>query len=263
MGILSAYFDESGKPGDHPVVTFCGVCGPRARLSHFSENWEGILRHYQLQELHMTQAGNSAIVLSSRIPAQTLSERISVLKPFADCINESLEVGLLQAWDVEGFNNLSPKAKSGLGNPKDPYYTAFARALIELEHYVQDDNYLSLICDDDEETAWKCYQHYRAIRIAHEDIRKKTVSLAFANSKAFPALQAADMVSWLARREARLKFYDDAFPMRELLEYLIEPQKAGKMQWLKMFADRQTIKNLSDANWSLNGDAATKSGSNS
>jgi hypothetical protein len=262
MGILSAYFDESGKSGDHPVVTFGGVCGSRARVSHFTDNWEGLLRWYQLDELHMKRAGNPSFALSNKIPPHTLPERIAALKPFADCINESLEVGLLQAWDVEGFKNLSQRAKRGLGDPRDPYYTAFARALLELEHYVQDGDYLSLVCDDDAQTSWECYQHYRAIRIVHEDIKRKTVSLAFADSKAFPALQAADMVSWLARREARLKFYGDDFPMHELLEYLIEPKRPGKMQWMQMFADKPTIKGLSDADWSLSNDAP-KDGVNS
>lgn len=259
MDIVSAYFDESGKSGDHPVVTFCGVCGSRSKVAHFTDDWEGLLRHYQLEELHMTRAGNPAIALSNKLPSQSLADRISALKPFADCINK-LEVGLLQAWDVEGFKNLSQRAKRGLGDPKDPYYTAFARALIELEHYIQDGDYLSLVCDDDAQTAWECYQHYRAIRIVHEPIRKKTVSLAFADSKAFPALQAADMVAWLARREARLKFYGDDFRMHELLEYLIEPQKPGKMQWMELFADKQTIKRLSEANWSLSSDPAPKDG---
>jgi hypothetical protein len=130
MAILSAYFDESGKSGDHPVVTFCGVCGSRSRVSHFTDNWEGLLRHYQLEELHMTRAGNPSIALSGKIPSQSLPDRIAALKPFADCINESLEFGLLQAWDVEGFKNLSQKAKRALGDPKDPYYTAFVMTFL-------------------------------------------------------------------------------------------------------------------------------------
>ncbi len=251
MGILAAYFDESGKPGDHPVVTFCGVCGPLSKVNRFSDDWEGLLRHYELDELHMVQAANPSIALSQRIPAQELSERIAILKYFCDCINDHFEVGLMQAWDVEGFNNLSSKAKKGLGDPKDPYYTAFARALIELEHYTHDDDYLSLICDDDAETAWTCYQHYRAIRNVHEEIRKKTVSLAFADSKAFPALQAADMAAWLTRREARHLFYGDEFPLRELLKYLAQPQKPRKTQWKEMFATKGIIKSLSDADWSV------------
>jgi len=259
MGVFHAYFDESGKSNDHPIVTFCGVCAPIAKINHFRVDWEGLLRYYGIDELHMARASNPSIALSQKIPAQTLEERVNALRPFADCINEKLEIALLQAWDVAGFANLSPVAKKSLGDPKDPYYTAFARAMLELDHYVQSDDYLSLVCDDDAETAWECYQHYRAIRNVDESLKKKTISLAFADSKAFPALQAADMISWLARREARHLFYGDAFPMHDFFEYVTTPQKVGKTQWLKMFADKPAIKKLSDANWSFDNSSAPKS----
>jgi len=220
MGIIAAYFDESGKQHDHPVVTFCGVCAPLSKIRHFQHDWEGLLRHYKLEEFHMAEAANPTKSLSAKLPSQSLSERVQALKPWADCINEHLELGLIQAWDVQGFNSLSKRAKKGLGDPNDPYYTAFARGLLHLAGHVQGDDQISLICDDDAETAINCYAHYRAIRNVHEDIRKKAVSLAFADSGAFPAIQAADMAAWLTRRQARFEFFGDAFPMRELFEYL-------------------------------------------
>src|ERR1700722_9610538 len=152
MALIAAYFDESGKQHDHPVVTFCGVCAAISKVRHFENDWEGLLRYYGLEELHMSEIAKHAESLSTRLPQQSLSERLEALKPFADCINDHLEVGLIQAWDVEGFNNLSKKAKAGLGDPKDPYYTEFAPGLIELADYVQTDDRISLICDDDAET---------------------------------------------------------------------------------------------------------------
>lgn len=249
MAIIAAYFDESGKKHDHPVVTFCGVAAATSKVGHFENEWEGLLHYYGLNELHMSEAANHTKNLSAKLPQQTVLERIEALKPFADCINAYLEVGLIQAWDVAGFNNLSKKAKTGLGDPNDPYYTAFARGLIELVDYAKEEDRISLICDDDIETAWNCYQHYRGIRNAHEEIREKTVSLAFADSETFPALQAADMSAWLTRREARFQFYGDAFPLQDLFTYLVIPQKPGGMNWMKMFATKEVIKNLSDANW--------------
>ena len=249
MGIIAAYFDESGKQHDHPVVTFCGVCAPLSKIRHFEQNWEGLLRYYKLEELHMSEVANPSKAVGVKLPSQSLPERMEALKPFADCINDHLEVGLLQAWDVAGFNSLPQKAKRALGDPSDPYYTAFARGLIELAGYVQADDRISLICDDDVETAWDCYRHYRGIKNAHDDIRNKTVSLAFADSKVFPALQAADMSAWLTRREARRQFYGDDFPMQDLFEYLTAPHKPIKMKWLEMFGSKDVIKHLADADW--------------
>jgi hypothetical protein len=256
VAIIAAYFDESGKKNDHPVVTFCGVCAALPKVRLFDSDWESLLRNYGLDELHMVSAANHSIPLSAKIPNQTLPERIEALKPSADCINKHLELGLLQAWDVKGFNSLSKPAKKGLGDPNDPYYSAFARGLVELADYVQEDDRISLVCDDDAETAWDCYKHYRGIRQVEEKIRKKTISLSFADDKYFPGLQAADMVAWLTRREARLKFYGDRFPMRALFEHMVVPQRPGQMQWLRMFATEDTIKGLSDADW---GDEKTAS----
>jgi hypothetical protein len=90
---------------------------------------------------------------------QPIEERIDALIPFADCINEHFDVGLLQALDVKGFNKLTDEAKKGLGSPDDPYYLAFARGLLEIAGYVQGEDKISLICDDDIQTAWDCYRH--------------------------------------------------------------------------------------------------------
>jgi hypothetical protein len=249
MAIVAGYFDESGKKNDHPVVTFCGVCAVLPKVRRFEQDWESLLRYYGLEALHMVDAASPSQDVSAKLPKQSIPDRIEALKPFADCINKHLELGLIQAWDVKGFNSLSKDAKTGLGDPDDPYYTAFARGIIELVDYVQEDDRIILICDDDAETAWTCYTHYRGIRRVHDDIRKKTISLAFADDKYFPALQAADMVAWLARREARCKFYGDDFPLRDLFEYLVVPQEVGHMQWMKMFATQEVIKHLSEADW--------------
>jgi uncharacterized protein DUF3800 len=55
MAIIHAFFDESGKHKDHPVVTFCGVCAPQSKLQQFDDAWNGLLRHYGLSSLHMAQ----------------------------------------------------------------------------------------------------------------------------------------------------------------------------------------------------------------
>ena len=134
-----------------------------------------------------------------------------------------------------------------LGNATDPYYIAFTRGLLELVHYVQGDDRISIICDDDMETAPQCYMHYRGIRRAHEEVRQKTVALTFANDKYFPALQAADMLAYLARLEAKTRFYPgDRYSFRRLWCNLTDQRGPGFTQWSAMFADKQILQNVSD-----------------
>src|SRR5437870_3860002 len=133
MGVFYSYFDESGKKGDNPVVTFCGVCAPHTKLRAFEDDWRGILRHHGLTAFHMIEASRNGRPYGNRMPAQTATERIQRLKPFINCINEHLELGLIQAWDVKGFREWSAIENAAkLGKPDDPYYPAFARAILEL-----------------------------------------------------------------------------------------------------------------------------------
>jgi hypothetical protein len=245
MAIFHAFFDESGKKTDHPVVTFCGVCVSQSKLEQFDKAWIGLLQYYDLSYLHLAEALRPFVKLSDKVPKQSVSERIETLKPFADCINNHLELGLLQAWDVKGFNSLSKNARAKLGSPTDPYYVAFARGIVELMDYVHGDDRISLTCDHDEETAWDCYRHYRGIRNARGEIREKTIALRFADDKHFPALQAADMVAVLTRFEARHQFYKKEYKFTELFDYLVRERGPNLMQWRKMFADEATVTSLS------------------
>lgn len=245
MAILYAYFDESGKMGDHPVVTFTGVCVTQSKLKNFDDAWNTLLRQYGLKSLHMAKASRLKEINGPKMPRhQPLDDRIEALTPFADCINEHLEFGLIQALDVKGFKSLTVAAKVGVGSPDDPHYLAFARGILEIANYVHGDDKISLICDDDENTAWGCYAHYRAIRKADQGVKEKIVSLSFSNDEYFPSLQAADMVAFLSRLEAKRQFYGDKYLFRPLFQNLVTQQPPGHMRWFKMFADEIALRDL-------------------
>ena len=133
MAILYGYFDESGKQSDHPVVTFAGVICRQTKLQAFDDAWNSLLRQYGIRSLHMARASRLSEKHGDKMPrGQTADQRIDALIPFADCINRHLEVGLIQAIDVGGFNSMSKTARVRLGSADDPYYVAFARATLEL-----------------------------------------------------------------------------------------------------------------------------------
>jgi len=243
MVALHAYFDESGKQSDHPSISLCAVCASRGRVAKFEDEWTDLLRRYSLTDFHMVKASRCSRKWGN-VPKQSLQERIEALKPFADCISENLELGLIQAWDVRGFKAIHPDALAKIGNPNDPYYVAFARAMLALADYAQADDVLSVVCDHDEETAWNCYRHYRGIRKASDKVRKKTASISLADDKYFLALQAADMVAFLTRLESRAQFYGITNEFIILFNYMVKSRGSTKMQWQKMFADEKLASNL-------------------
>ena len=248
VAILQCYFDESGKHKDHPVVTFSGVCISESKIQQFDESWKALLREYELPWLHMKEVSQLSRNVCTKMPRkQSEQDRNNALIPFANCINQHFEYGLIQAMDVEGFNSLSKNAKFQLGHTEDPYYIAFVRGLLELVNYVQGDDKLSIICDDDKDTAWDCYRHYRGVRRAHDIIREKTVSLTFADDKYFPALQAADMLAFLSRLEARMRFHGTRYSFRTIYLSLTNQRESGNTQWRAAFIDKAKFMGLSDA----------------
>jgi Protein of unknown function (DUF3800) len=252
MAILNAYFDESGKHHEHPVVTLTAVCVSQPNLAAFDNAWNALLRQYGLRALHMVDAMKNR-KLSPNVPAQTSDERVDAMKPFADCINRNLEYGLVQAIDVRGFNALSKGMRAGLGSPDDPYFIAFQRAILEMIDCIHSDDRISLVCDYDNATAWDCFRHWKGVRNSHDLIRKMTISLAFADDEYFPALQAADMVAYLARLEAVRQFHGRQYSYKPLLDYLIDKRpSASTLRWGVMFANEALMRSLKTTSERLN-----------
>lgn len=248
MAILYCYCDESGKKGDHPVVTFSALCLSQVKLTTFQDAWQTLLRQYQIESLHMAIASRLSKKLGPKmLRGQTPDQRTDALIPFADCINEHFELGLIQAMDIEGFNALSKNARYKLGSPDDPYFIAFMRGGLEVIKYAKGEDKVSIVCDDDRGTAWDCYRHYRGICHARKDFNDKVVSLTFADDRYFPALQAADMLAFLTRLEVKRLFYGDHYSFKRLFDYTTKERGAGHAIWRYCPIDKEKFKSLSVA----------------
>ena len=234
----------SAKHDQDPLIAFSAVSATVDRLASFDSAWRALLRSYELDSLHMERASRLVENVGYRFrKGDTVEERTEALVPFADCINQHLEMGVIQAWDVRGYNKLSAAVLKALGGTNDPFFLAFIRGLLAVEERTGDDDRISIICDDDPTTAWDCYVHFRALGKAAVSVAKKAVSLSFANDKHFPALQAADMVAFLTRHEANEQFNGVPNMWRELYDRLTtEPEPPwGLMRWFRMYADEQKL----------------------
>jgi len=116
--------------------------------------------------------------------------------------------------------------------------------LLEIAGYVQGSDKISLICDDDIQTAWDCYRHYRSVRRVDSEINDKVASLSFADDEYFPALQAADFVAFLSRLEAKRQFYSDFNMYLRLFNYTVKQRGVNRTDWRMMFADEAKLIDL-------------------
>src|SRR6266576_1952603 len=130
MAFIYSFFDESGKFKDKRVISFAGVCGSGTSLEQFNNKWTHLLRQNQMEYFHMQKALRYNAPLSPKIRRQTINERIEVLKPFATCIAENLNLGVGMVIEVEGYANWSREAKRKVGGSNDPAYVAIIRTMM-------------------------------------------------------------------------------------------------------------------------------------
>lgn len=246
MAIVYFFSDESGKQKKNRSVTVAGVGVSKTRLEAFEGEWDALLRSYELQELHMNRVSKIHETHGLKLLAgQTLTQRQELLFPFADCIAKYFEIGLMQATDVEGFIRLPMEAKQLIGGPTDPHFMTFSRGLLEIVKYIHPDDKLSVVCDDDLQLAWDTYLHYRALSAVSDDVQTKIAGITFAKSRHFKALQAADMVAFLTRKEAITRFYGDCNEFEPLFYRLVEGRPEGSIiRWFNQFADEKTMLKL-------------------
>ena len=238
--VIYAYFDESGKFQRHDVVAFGGICSDLQQLEKFDKLWRRELRKAKITAFKMNAALRNDVALSPAIPAQTVRERIKALTPFALCIRDHAEHCLGLSIDVKAFSELPKVARHVLGSVDDPHYVMFLRTLTHLLDYAPGDR-LSLVCDDEEQTAEPCYKYYRRVKKVYQPDGARLAGIGFADDEAFSALQAADMMASLVRLEAQRRFFGQSFDYRELIELFI-----GRDVLYTAFMDRGMLFGLVD-----------------
>src|SRR5438067_12422000 len=121
MVVIHSFFDESGKFHDQKWVSFCGFAASDSQLKDFDKHWEDQLRRTGLDGLHWVKARRHNQPLSHKIGAQTFKQRIDELKPFADCVNDYLGLGLACTFEVTGWTSFAPDSKKLLGGSDNPF----------------------------------------------------------------------------------------------------------------------------------------------
>ena len=180
MGILHSFFDESGKFQDHQVVAFCGFGASESQLADFDKQWNNQLRRTGMEALHWVKARRNGQPLSSRVGPQTSKERINELKPFANCVNDYLGLGIATAFEVTGYTSFAPESKKLLGGSDNPFYVQFLRTVMLLAEFARPEESINMMCDEDEETAWNCYRLYRRVKEFDPKTGRRLAAISFA-----------------------------------------------------------------------------------
>ena len=101
MALVYSYVDGSGRIGRDRVITSAGVVGYVDDIGRFESSWRMLLARYELpQGLTMKEALIAEKPLSPRIPAQSVSDRIETLRPFATAIRETLRLAVANSFSL-------------------------------------------------------------------------------------------------------------------------------------------------------------------
>src|SRR5580692_2171066 len=247
MGTLHSFFDESGKFQDHQVVAFCGFGASELQLRDFDKQWKNQLHRCGMYALHWVKARRCGKELGSNVGPQTLQDRINDLKPFADCVNDNLGVGIACVFEVTGYTSFAKESKDLLGGSTNPFYVQFLRTVTLLAEFARPEESITMMCDEDEETAWNCYRLYKRVKELDPKTGRRLAAIAFADDIHFPAFQAADMLSFLCREQAKLQWYGEPYEYQEFFRYLTNPRGTSLLQWRVAFKNKDDLQKLEKA----------------
>lgn len=223
MAHFYGYCDESGKFKDHAMVVFNGLVNNFKMWTAFGEEWMRLLRHYGLSDFHAFKALKHHEQYGTMKPG-TAEDRANDVMPFVRAIVERVEFGVVAAVDVKAYMLASLQLlRQKIAD--DPHYFAFYAAVSAiLKHWTVPPNYLvGLILDDDEDKAIPVYQFLRRMKRANDEVRKRVTSICFSNDKSSPAVQAADLFSYLTRRDAQRIFLGIPHPYAALCDAFQKP----------------------------------------
>ena len=211
MAHLYAYFDESGKQADHPIVAFSGLVAGFERTRVFQKKWAQLLRSNHVEEFHAVDALRHSKPYGSMKTA-TADERARDILPFIREITEGLELGISFAVDVKAYQ--SPTLEflhQAFGT--DPHYFGFFVAINAL---LTDDEIprhltIGLILHDEEKKAIECYRLLKKMKRSNKHVKERITSICFSDDTS-PAVQASDLFAYFTRAEAERRFAGKEYP---------------------------------------------------
>lgn len=219
---IFGYFDESGKWLDHDVVSFAGLMSPMDDWLIFHGEWSHLLRKHEIASLHMTSGLNFALRGTAR-KKLGFDERCAILGEFVGVIKKNLSFGQACAVDIRAFKSL-PSHQRRKVYKGDPYLLAFATVINRVVDRLSKGEILSIVCDDEEHYAVRCYKMLAQAKNNHPYLRKAITSICFGDDKQMVALQAADMLAYLMRAEAAFRMHATEYKYADLYKQLASGQ---------------------------------------
>lgn len=202
MAHIFAFFDESGKYKQHPIVSVSGLVGKYTDWIAMGNAWYQLLREYQIPCLHAVRALRIREQFGKTGCAATPDERAAHILPFISSVIENLNgLALAVTVDVKAYGKVEALHKEFT---PDPHYFAFFMAINNLLTFfsIPQRATIGLTFDDEQEKAMRCYQLLKKLKLRIPEVKDRITSICFSDDRDAPAIQAADLFAYLSRLEA-------------------------------------------------------------
>jgi hypothetical protein len=223
MAAIHLYCDEAGKFRKSDYTSFGGYIQSSDKWEKFSREWNDIRRHYEVPPIHMGAMSHPEDNPGWPAVKEKWGERWEanceeMLKRLATKVQEHMLVSLCAVVDAKHFLLMPPsKFKTRV---EDPKYLAFQDVVLRsigTVNWGDSDVAIGLVLDDDQETAVTCYDLLIKLKRLKPEIKKRISGICFVEDSWYPGVQAADMVTYEARRYMVAKLKDASAEPSKLL----------------------------------------------
>jgi len=193
-----------------------GYIGHDSLWSQFNERWTHLLLRHGMREVHMRRWSGER-----EKRGWTVAQANDVLGEFVQCIRDCQLIGLGIAVDADAWRALDSDKRKRFGNAQQFCFQRIMRRIMDLVSKSDEREIIDVVFDQDFEFAKQRLGLVDSLFKFDRMLGKQVGSICFANTRYHFALQAADFLAWVTRRQ-----------LAEQIE-----GKASPRGWNMLFAD--------------------------
>lgn len=224
--MLRAYCDESGSAGEGGFVSIAAFVATEERWAAFDGSWSAALAKHAVPYLHTTDLANFKRIYKN----WTANQRDALVADLMDVIHDMGRVAAIGATiAVDDFNSFDEEQRSKW---IDPYYLLLQEVLngVSLEaKFLPESQQVSVVYSQQDTFKGRFERLYRVLQRGNQRLG----ALTFADMRATPGLQAADLLAYELKRFYKNKITRPEIRLRWPMRQILFQQYALRIHMLK------------------------------
>ena len=229
MAFFRVTADESGKLRDPKCeyASFCGYFGMAAEWERFEYEWLTVQSKWSVPPIHMAKIyrpedDEQWSKVKERWGDHWEYARDAMLREFSSVVWNSKIAAVGAVVDASHFRKM-PESNYKK-QARDPLFLSLQLLVTDsierAETITSNPAPISLVIDDDQEYAMKCYEWINVLRTAFPKVKNRISGICFVKDDFYQGVQVADMIAYEARKQMVKNKQDPKAEPSELLRTL-------------------------------------------